>query len=76
LAGNTEQQQRITKKKSKEVKKQEIEIKESKQEVDNKCAVCNKKSTNRCSRCQCRFYCSLEHQKEDWKQHKINCKKQ
>mmetsp|Transcript_19099 Transcript_19099/g.32898 ORF Transcript_19099/g.32898 Transcript_19099/m.32898 type:complete len:427 (+) Transcript_19099:139-1419(+) len=28
----------------------------------------------RCARCKSAYYCSVEHQKEDWKEHKLNCK--
>ena len=34
------------------------------------CAVCQQQATNRCSRCQETWYCSVEHQKQDWKVHK------
>ena len=28
----------------------------------------------KCGRCRSSFYCSKEHQKQDWKKHKLNCK--
>eukprot|EP01039_Chlorochromonas_danica_P006253 gene6253-6894_t len=28
----------------------------------------------RCSRCQAAFYCSADHQKQDWRLHKSQCK--
>lgn len=34
------------------------------------CAVCTKEATQRCARCKQTWYCSVEHQKQDWKQHK------
>ena len=42
------------------------------------CQVCKKSGTakeqlKRCSRCSCLFYCSKEHQKSDWKNHKKLC---
>ncbi|KAK7052039.1 hypothetical protein R3P38DRAFT_2858199 [Favolaschia claudopus] len=39
----------------------------------DKCAVCNKLTAKKCSRCMNRFYCSAEHQKHDWKKHKAAC---
>lgn len=39
-----------------------------------KCAVCDKESRTRCAACSGVFYCSAEHQKEDWKKHKPICK--
>ncbi|GFR90008.1 Egl nine-like protein 1 [Elysia marginata] len=40
----------------------------------NACAVCNSTlSLKRCSRCKVIFYCSREHQKEDWIHHKSLC---
>lgn len=38
------------------------------------CERCDSKSSKRCSSCQGAWYCSSEHQKEDWKVHKIWCK--
>ena len=34
---------------------------------------CKAVSTQRCSRCKKVYYCSVEHQKENWKTHKIQC---
>lgn len=36
------------------------------------CAVCQKEATQRCSRCKQAWYCSAEHQKQDWKRHKTS----
>lgn len=36
---------------------------------------CNMPASKRCSRCKTTFYCSIEHQKEDWAVHKLNCPK-
>lgn len=38
------------------------------------CELCNSKGSKRCSSCLGAWYCSSEHQKEDWKVHKIWCK--
>ena len=35
-----------------------------------KCALCGKEATKRCSRCKKTWYCTAEHQKQDWKLHK------
>ncbi|TDL14592.1 hypothetical protein BD410DRAFT_797085 [Rickenella mellea] len=37
------------------------------------CAVCETMSTQRCSRCALSYYCSKEHQKQDWQNHKRVC---
>ena len=42
------------------------------------CMVCKKGASpseplKKCSRCSCMFYCSKEHQKQDWKTHKVLC---
>lgn len=41
---------------------------------ETKCEVCQKPASNRCSGCHFVHYCSREHQKSDWKQHKKFCK--
>lgn len=38
------------------------------------CERCNSKGSKRCSSCLGAWYCSSEHQKEDWKVHKVWCK--
>jgi len=43
--------------------------------VSKACAVCDKESTTRCSRCHTQYYCSRDCQKSDWASHKANCKK-
>ncbi|ODN06016.1 Protein msta, isoform A [Orchesella cincta] len=40
-----------------------------------KCQVCPKFSESRCSWCKLVFYCSKEHQKQDWPHHKETCTK-
>ncbi|XP_017777961.1 PREDICTED: protein msta [Nicrophorus vespilloides] len=39
-----------------------------------KCAVCQKPAQQKCSGCHLVYYCSKEHQKDNWKLHKIDCK--
>ena len=40
------------------------------------CVICHKTASHRCSRCKCVYYCSKEHQKEDWNlSHKSTCGK-
>lgn len=40
----------------------------------NQCGVCNQPSTLACGGCKQVYYCSKEHQKDDWKAHKSVCK--
>lgn len=37
------------------------------------CAVCGQQTSNWCSRCQSRFYCSPQHLQQDWPQHRLAC---
>lgn len=39
----------------------------------SECVVCSKPAIQKCSGCQSVHYCSKEHQKEDWKLHKLQC---
>lgn len=39
------------------------------------CELCGKmENLLKCGRCRNSFYCSKEHQKQDWKKHKLSCK--
>lgn len=39
------------------------------------CELCGKmENLLKCGRCRSSFYCSKEHQKQDWRKHKLNCK--
>lgn len=39
------------------------------------CELCGKmENLLKCGRCRSSFYCSKEHQKQDWKNHKLKCK--
>lgn len=38
-----------------------------------KCSVCDKDAKSRCAGCFQAFYCSREHQKEDWMAHRMIC---
>lgn len=38
------------------------------------CSVCEKVATKICSGCKKVSYCSVEHQKKDWKSHKSSCR--
>lgn len=43
------------------------------EELTGNCSVCNKISKSKCSSCAQAYYCSVEHQKNDWKSHKPKC---
>ena len=38
------------------------------------CAICGVVSTLKCSKCLSIYYCSAEHQLQDWSTHKLECK--
>lgn len=38
-----------------------------------KCRICSIPSKLKCSNCNQIYYCSVKHQKEDWKKHKLHC---
>ncbi|TFK47025.1 hypothetical protein OE88DRAFT_1666851 [Heliocybe sulcata] len=42
-------------------------------QVWKKCAVCEKRTDNKCAKCKMIFYCSRECQKSQWKKHKPHC---
>lgn len=42
--------------------------------VEGACAICKKFATMRCGNCKTQFYCTKEHQKEDWTRHKTSCR--
>ncbi len=41
--------------------------------MNRECGICSKKSSSCCSKCKVAYYCSVDHQKQDWPDHKINC---
>lgn len=38
------------------------------------CSVCGAACTSKCGKCRARYYCSREHQAQDWKTHKSECR--
>ena len=40
---------------------------------EKQCALCFAPSTAQCAQCKIAHYCSREHQKQHWKEHKLNC---
>lgn len=40
----------------------------------DKCAVCGKPASKKCGGCSLAFYCTAEHQRQHWNEHKENCK--
>ena len=55
----------------------ELNRKGHKVRVCQQCAVCGRRSRSlkSCSGCQCIHYCSVLHQRADWREHKIECSK-
>lgn len=43
-------------------------------EEQHQCSVCDKEATQRCSGCQSVYYCSRDHQRKDWKNHRSACR--
>lgn len=43
-------------------------------ETSGKCAVCDAECSFKCTACKCVSYCGIEHQKKDWKTHKLECR--
>lgn len=46
----------------------------SREMPEDVCTVCSGPASNRCSACKQVSYCSREHQKQDWKNHKNSCR--
>ncbi|KAH1025142.1 SET domain-containing protein SmydA-8 [Dendroctonus ponderosae] len=42
-------------------------------EIEGHCKVCKELCKQKCSQCKLVYYCSGEHQKDDWKNHRKNC---
>lgn len=38
------------------------------------CSVCGIPAPHKCAACKSVAYCSVEHQKQDWSQHKVACR--
>lgn len=43
-------------------------------ESQTTCAICGKNAIHKCSACGNVYYCSKQHQKEDWRNHAKACK--
>jgi hypothetical protein len=52
-----------------------VKVREAFPRDKNECEKCEKPSWNRCKACGLTFYCSPACQKQDWKFHKITCRK-
>ena len=66
--------QGVGKKKKKKALVNNIIEKLEKNPNDFYCDVCGVVSTDKCSKCSSAFYCSAEHQLQDWPTHKLVCK--
>jgi hypothetical protein len=47
----------------------------SQKDAQNKCILCQSPATKRCSRCRSVFYCTQQHQRDHWPEHKKTCEK-
>eukprot|EP01084_Bolivina_argentea_P184244 317807_1 len=48
---------------------------DSKESVSQTCKICGSlENLSRCSRCKATWYCSREHQQQDWNAHNLGCK--
>ena len=43
--------------------------------ISHHCNVCGVECKFRCSKCHTAYYCSVEHQKQEWATHKVKCKR-
>lgn len=42
--------------------------------MSGKCQVCEAEAQQQCTGCKSVYYCGKEHQKSDWKSHKVECR--
>jgi hypothetical protein len=50
--------------------------KEGEEEEGNRhCNICGVECSLECGKCHAAYYCSVEHQKQEWKTHKLKCKR-
>lgn len=54
--------------------KMELGSKDGEISILGACAICEKSASLRCAGCRRRFYCSKEHQRDDWTSHKLSCR--
>ncbi len=54
-------------------KVQELNSAQQQSSQQGSCNICQKIATNQCAKCKQVFYCSKEHQIQDWKAHKTQC---
>lgn len=49
-------------------------VEKNEHKVIDYCFVCKELSSLKCSNCLKVFYCSSQHQRQDWKRHKRECR--